>query len=167
MSASKPTNSAHTEWEQLVGKAIIRFGEIEIISLKCLAYFSRDRIGVSLAKLNFASRADILIELLQGRENIGPDAQGLLEAFQRARTLAETRNLIAHNPVMLDLYINQESTESRADYSITSARSGSKTLDLPGLKEFSAEVDDLATTLWMHFARASGMVDSMWRTHKI
>lgn len=167
MSGNQSTSSAYTEWEQLVGKAIIRFGEIEIISLKCLAYFSRDRIGVSLAKLNFARRADILIELLQGRGNIGQDAQGLLEAFQRARTLAETRNLIAHNPVMLDLYVNQDSTESCADYSIASARSGSKTLDLAGLKEFSAEVDDLAATLWMHFARASGEIDSMWRTHNI
>lgn len=155
------------EWELLVGKAIIRFGEIELISLKCLAFFSSDQTTSSDAKLRFVPRAKKLVELLKMRQNIDQNLEELIHGFEQARRLASTRNLIAHNPVMLDLYVNEDKTESRAERWITSARSASVTIDLADLKEFYAEVDDLASTLWMHFARASGSVDSMFRTHKI
>ena len=70
---------------------------------------------------------------------------------------------IAHNPVMLDLYVSEDETDIDAQHSITSARTGNQTLDLAGQKEFAAEVDDVAASLWLAFARVAGSTDYLWR----
>lgn len=43
-------NSLHApdaEWQAFVGKAILRFGDIELISLRCLAWIPTDKIAES------------------------------------------------------------------------------------------------------------------------
>lgn len=155
------------EWALLVGTAIVRFGEIELISLKCFAFFSPEDSALSVAKLNFVPRAEKLIKVLQAQECVTRDIQELISAFTLAIKLAKTRNLIAHNPVILDLYVNEDETEAAAERWIRSARTDLETLDLAGLKEFVDEVDDLAAELWMRFLRASDGANPMWRTHKL
>jgi hypothetical protein len=151
------------EWEALVGKAILRFGEIELISMKCLAFLQIAKISDKIARINFSSRAASIIKLLEARKERDNHLNALLEGFKRAKELAKTRNLIAHNPVILDWYVSEDETESSAEHLITTARSGNKPLDLEGLKEFAGEVDDLAANLWMHFTNAAGTSDHLWR----
>ena len=151
------------EWEALVGKAILRFGEIELISMKCLAFLPVDKISDTTARLNFSSRADLIIELLEARTDRGDHLNALLEGFRQAKELAKIRNLIAHNPVILNWYVNEDETESSAEHLITTARSGNKPLSLEGLNEFAGEVDDLAAKLWIHFTNAAGSSEYLWR----
>jgi hypothetical protein len=95
-----------SEWQALVGKAIVRFGDIELVSLQCLSHIPGETIGNSAARLEFSRRVDLLIEMLEGRSELNESMRGLLDGFRRAKGLARTRNLIAHNPVMLDIYVN-------------------------------------------------------------
>jgi len=145
--------------------AILRFGDIELISIECLAHIPQEKISDSSARLDFSRRVDLLIEILEGRPQLNEDMQGLLEGFKRAKILAKTRNLIAHNPVMLDIYVNLGTSDVLTEHAIRSARSGQQTLKLDELKEFAAEVEDLSAKLWGHFTRASGSSDSLWRTN--
>lgn len=146
-------DSQSSEWEALVGKAILRFGDIELVSIRCLEAIPKDQISTSAAKLEFGRRAELLTELLEARTDRLEVENEILVALKRAMELAKTRNLIAHNPVMLDLYINAQDTESYAVHAITSARSEHNSIDLVELKEFTAEVESLASELWMSFLK--------------
>jgi hypothetical protein len=164
MSTPSSSDANAVEWERLVGKAILRFGDIELVSVKCLQVFPADKIGVSASRLGFSQRTDLLIEILESRPQRSAHLETLLVGFKRAKKLSEKRNLIAHNPVMLSLYVNEDETESFAQNSITSARSGAQTLDLAELKGFAAEVESLSSELWMSFLNAAGTSEHLWKT---
>ena len=151
-------------WQAYVGKAIIRFGDIEKISLLCLEHIPQDKIGDSAARLEFSRRADLLIELLEGRRTLNANLKGLVDGLKRAKVLAKTRNLIAHNPVMLDIYLNPANKNVATEHTIRSARAGAQTLTFEGLKEFADEVDELSSTMWGHFLRSSQTANSLWHT---
>lgn len=149
-------------WESLVGKAILRFGDIELVSLKCLEVIPADKVAESTARLAFAQRAELLIEILEARVDRTRDLNQLLDCFKRAKPLAKKRNLIAHNPVMLDIFVNEDETQMLAEDSITHARSG-ETMGLEDLKEFAAAVEDLSSELWLTFLRVVDSADPLWR----
>ncbi|TAJ16272.1 MAG: hypothetical protein EPO47_07700 [Rugosibacter sp.] len=153
------------EWQALVGKAILRFGDIELISLLCLAHIPTDKIAESAARLEFSRRADILIEILEGRPALTEPMAALLAGFKRAKVLARTRNLIAHNPVMLDIYVSPHTEDIYTEHTIASARSSGQTLTIEQLREFAAEVEDLSSSLWFHFMQAANSSDSLFRSH--
>lgn len=150
-----------------MGKALLRFGDIELISIKCLAWIPKDKIGAAAAKLNFGSRVDLLLELLEAREARDAHLETIMIGMKRAKELARKRNLIAHNPVLLNLYVNDDETEQLVQYSISSARSEGQTIDLDELREFADEVSDLSSTLWMAFLNASGTSDHLYREEKL
>lgn len=147
-------------WEALVGKAILRFGDIELVSIKCLEVIPADAIAESTARLGFAQRANLLIEILEARVDRTPDLDQLLACFKRAKPLATKRNLIAHNPLMLDIFVNEDETQMLAEHSITHARSG-ETMGLEDLKEFAAAVEDLSSELWLTFLRVVNSADPL------
>lgn len=153
------------EWQALVGKAILRFGDIELISLRCLALIPTDKIAESAARLEFSRRAEVLIEILEGRPALTEPLVALLAGFKRAKVLARTRNLIAHNPVMLDIYVNPQTDDIYTEHTIASARSNGQTLSLEQLKEFAVEIEDLSSSLWLNFMKAANSSDSLFRTH--
>jgi hypothetical protein len=161
--SSPSTSTNHEEWEALVGKALLRFGDIELVSIKCLAWLPKDKIGATTARMDFGRRVDLLIELLEAREGRDSHLDAILSGMKQAKGLARKRNLIAHNPVMLNLYVNEDETQHMAEYSISSARSEGQTMDLAELKEFAAEVDDLSATLWMAFLKSTGTSDHLVR----
>lgn len=152
-------------WESLVGKAILRFGDIELVSIKCLEVIPTDDISESTARLGFAQRAELLIEILEARIDRTPDLDQLLECLKRAKPLAKKRNLIAHNPVMLDIFVNEDETQMLAEHSITHARSD-ETMSLEDLKEFAAAVEDLSSKLWLAFLRVVDSADPLWRKRR-
>jgi len=162
MSTPSSIETHAAEWESLVGKAILRFGDIELVSIKCLMLIATESVGRSAAKINFARRSELLIEILEANNELNEYLQELLSAFKQAKELIETRNLIAHNPVMLDIYVNEDETEYQVERSITSARSGEKSLDLQGLKEFVGQVENLSSVLWINFSKAANQTDEMW-----
>ncbi|HVY22132.1 MAG TPA: hypothetical protein VG962_02140 [Steroidobacteraceae bacterium] len=103
------------------------------------------------------------MEILNGRKELTQALGKLRDGFSRAKQLAKTRNLIAHNPLMLNLYVNHGIEESLPVYKIDSARSSNHSITLDELKEFTAEVDDLAAMLWMEFENIAGEAGQMWK----
>lgn len=151
------------EWEALIGKGIVSFGRIEVLSVKFLDHFLSEEIDRSALRQAFSRRADQVIARLEARGMPNPDELGLLEGFRRAKALVETRNLIAHNPVMLDLYARDGSHDLVAERSIRSIRPNERTLDLAELREFAEQVENLAADLWYHYLRIVGSAEPLWR----
>ena len=88
-----PSSSAEnsTEWESYVGKAVLRFGDVELVSIRLIA------------------------------------ANG-----------------------------DKSETEMYVEHSIRSVRSDEEFLDLPVLKEFADEVENLSAEIWFHYCKVVG-----------
>lgn len=139
------------EWRAWVGRAILAFGDIEFVTVKMLAHIPRDSIVNALAKLAFGRRVDLLIEILRQRGS--PAARETIEKLKHAKVLAEVRNIVAHNPLLLDVFVSHETGDTLVEEAISSARSKEKSLDLAGLKEFAGEVESMSGELYALFAR--------------
>lgn len=168
MDKEAPSSADHThEWQQLVGQAMLRFGDVEYVSIMCLQALPYDKIANSASGLAFARRADLLIEMLEARSTRSDELDALIRGFRRARKLAETRNLIAHNPLLLTLYFDKDmETVESMKHVIASSRGGSGQIDLDELKEFAAEVDSLASEMWLAFLKETGQTDALTRMKK-
>ena len=137
------------EWRCMVGTAILSFGDIEFITLKCLAHIPSDTIVKVASHLPFSRRVDLIVEILEGRSSQSQSVMTLIAKLKRAKALSEYRNVIAHNPLLLDLYINQATGDMKAERAITAARSDGKSIDLPGLTELATEAESLASELYL------------------
>lgn len=153
MSRSERFEAEKGEWEALIGRALISFGEIELITHKWLSHFPKDAVARSGGRLAFGRRVDLILEILAGREL---DAVGteFASALRREKVLAETRNTVAHNPVMLSVYSNEAMDDVLLEQSISSIR-GDRVIDLAKMKEFAAETGDLAAKMWMLIMKQS------------
>jgi hypothetical protein len=140
------------QWRAVVGKAIVSFGELELITHQCLVHIPSDKISDTSSRLPFARRVDLIIEILEGRMPIVEPVSKFIQMLKRTRKLAETRNDIAHYPVMMNVFIHKASGDVLLERSIATARGG-RIIDLPGLKEFADEVEDLAASMWLQIGK--------------
>jgi len=141
------------EWEQLIGKAILSFAEIELITYHFLKHIPQDDIFQAVSRLSFGHRVDLILRILNGRNGLPDVGEKFKENLQKARKLTEVRNLIAHNPTMLDVYEHRESGAIGVERTIRAVRNQQRFLDLAGLKEYAAEVEDLVGDLWMNIGK--------------
>ena len=153
MDEAQAMKAENDEWRALVGTAIVCFGDLELITIKCLAHIPHDRIAETASRLPFARRVDLLVEIIEGRGQLPSSITTFLSQLKRARKLAEVRNVIAHNPVMLNLYLQRGTGDVHAERSIAAARREGLSIDLASLKEFAAEVEDLASALWLQIGK--------------
>ena len=137
------------EWRSLVGSVILSFGEIELITLKCLAHLPNDHIYESVSTLPFGRRVDLIVEILEGRSNSISEVASLIKKLKRAKALSDCRNLLAHNPLVADFYVDKITGDVVVERGISSAKKKEKSIDLPSLKELAGEVDGLASELYI------------------
>jgi hypothetical protein len=141
-------------WRAVVGKAIVSFGELELITYKCLAHIPSDQISESSSRLGFAQRVDLIVEILEGRAPLPEFIAQFVNMLKRAKVLAKTRNDIAHNPVMLNVFVNEVSGDVALEHSIATARGG-RVIDLAAAKEFADEVEGLAAKMWLQIGKVA------------
>jgi len=138
------------EWRILVGTTILSFGEIELITLKCLAHIPKDEIYKSVSTLPFGRRIDLVVEILNSRESKkNKEIINFIEKLKKAKKLSEYRNVLAHNPLMADIYMDNISGDIKVEQIISSSKNKDKSIDLASLKEIAAEVESLASDLYM------------------
>lgn len=91
------------EWRVAIGRFILGFGEIEWFTFHMLSELPTERILESTMKLRFGQRLDLVIQLLRQKNLDANLTERTISLLEQARELAETRNLIAHNPLFLNL----------------------------------------------------------------
>jgi hypothetical protein len=139
------------EWETAIGRALLAFGSIEHATIVCLTSIPRDKIQRSTMRFNLAPRIDLLLEILEG--HTGEAFTQLSDALKRARQLAETRNLIAHNPLVFEFYEHEDGGYTINDV-IASLHKQGKTLSLDELKDFASQSTLLASDLYTKTSNA-------------
>lgn len=140
------------EWYFAIGKAIVIFGEIELITHQFLVHFSKEKIAATASRQSFTFRADLITEILTGRNSKSEQINAFIQMLKRSRELARTRNDIAHNPVMLNVFASKISDDLAIEQCISTIR-GNRNIDLPDLKKFADEVESLAKRMWSQFLK--------------
>jgi hypothetical protein len=136
------------EWRRLIGRALLGFGDIEFLTVKCLAHIPSDRISRTSSRLRFSERVDLLVEIIEGRCLGSGPATELVTKLKATKALAEVRNLIAHNPILLNIYAHRATGDTVTELAISAARQPAKSIDLASLKEYAAAVEDCAAELY-------------------
>lgn len=87
----------------LVGRAILDFGRIEFCSLQAAEILPHETILKTAANLPLTARLDLLIEIFQGRRKKGEAVNRFIALLQICKKLTKTRNIIAHNPLLVEM----------------------------------------------------------------
>lgn len=157
------TYAAETEdWIAAVGRAMVSFAEIELVTYKCLAHIPSDKIYQSSSRLEFSRRVDLIVEILEGPSPQPKVILDFITLLKSAKELAKTRNDIAHNPVMMNVYVNKTNGDVLLERSIATARVG-RSIDISAAKEFAAEVEDLAAAMWLQIGKVAECPNQVWR----
>lgn len=108
-------------WALEVGRFVMAFGGIEGTTYHALRNFPRDPIAGALieANLMLKPRMELLVAVCRGRGD-GPWLE-FAEALEKIKKLASKRNLIAHNGMGFDVYV-----DSAGEYYVEQAISNAK-----------------------------------------
>jgi hypothetical protein len=90
------------EWAAAIGTALVAFGSIEHTTVVCLREIPKDSIWRFAKALKLTPRIDLLWELLEPHQQ--PECLKLADKLRQVKALARTRNLIAHNPLVLQMH---------------------------------------------------------------
>ena len=162
MATIDPHTAEIAEWQAVVGKAIVSFAELELITYKCLAHIPMDQISETSSRLQFSRRVDLIVEILEGRSPLPKAVSDFVAMLRRARELAQIRNDIAHNPVMLNVFVHKVTGDVLLEQSIAAAR-GNRFIDISSAKELAAAVEDLAASMWLQIGKVAECAAPAWK----
>ncbi|MEE1948526.1 hypothetical protein V0R48_06040 [Pseudomonas alcaligenes] len=145
------------EWAGEIGRIVIAFGNIEHITMLCLNQLPNDPIYPATSHLNLAPRLELLVAVLRGSTDIAAEKLGQL--LTEAKALAEERNLVVHNPLVLDVYQDSDGGY-KFEHTIQSLRRVEKRLALRDLESIRERAERLATDL---YEVASPMLERRYR----
>ncbi|MFT3763677.1 MAG: hypothetical protein QM761_13935 [Pseudoxanthomonas sp.] len=131
------------QWAAAIGQSFVAFGSIEHLTVICLQEIPKDRIQKSVSSFKLGQRIDLVRELLEAHP--GEAYENLAMKLARAKELLVTRNLIAHNPLVLGILHSDGGFTHRE--AIVSLRDGKRRIELPELQAFAAECEQLASEL--------------------
>jgi hypothetical protein len=135
-------------WALLIGRFMMVFGEIENFTLFALQRISTDSIMETASSLLLQKRIELLIEVVGGREGISNEArENLIKILVSVKHLADKRNLIAHNPMLLVIRTESPSDEMMGQGVISSSRNENKKITLDMMKDLVEQVDACRTLL--------------------
>lgn len=134
----------HGKWAAAIGQSLVAFGSIEHLTVNCLQEIPKDRIQKSVNSFKLGQRIELILELLEAHP--GLVYEQLAAKLSRAKELLATRNLIAHNPLVLGiLHTDGKFTHKEA---IVSLRGGTRRIELRELQAFAEECEQLAADLY-------------------
>ena len=150
MKSGKPRWRDPTKkWVPLVGKFVLSFGDIENVTYLALRQLPKDRIFQTTASLGFSKRVDLVIELISDHAEIDGQLSGrFIEKLKAARKLSETRNLVAHSPVVMKIYRHPKHGWTHHEVALASAKTLDRELTLTDLRRAVAESEKLAKALY-------------------
>lgn len=91
-------------WALLIGRVFIAFGSIEHLTHECLKEWLKDPIYNHLKNINLSRRIDLVIDLVQTQNFDKNNTEYFVSLCRLAKIIAEKRNILAHNPLVLTLF---------------------------------------------------------------
>ncbi len=140
-------------WASAIGRAFVAFGSIEYITILCLQEIPKDRIKRSTSSFKLVQRIDLIQELLEAYD--GDIYQELSTNLGIAKGMAPTRNLIAHNPLFVDIYQKSDGSFHPVQ-SIIGLKNSKQRISLLETQDFADKAEKLVIEL---YASATKVLD--------
>lgn len=129
-----------------VGRFVLAFGSIEHSTYLCLDVLPAEPTPKFNRTLGLGQRIDLLIELLESPQVVGDEQAALVQVLKKVKTLAERRNLIAHNTVLFGVFEQAGKLSFNAE--IVSGKDSKKRLTLAQTTDLADQVEALSSELW-------------------
>lgn len=132
-------------WATAIGQALVAFGDIEHVTVLCLRELPRDRIQRSVQSFRLGQRIDLLVEILEVNEH--PFGKDLSVKLLRAKDLAKLRNIVAHSPLMMEIYQRGDGSIYARDV-VSGFPKGGRRLSLKDVQQLAVDAAALASELY-------------------
>jgi hypothetical protein len=147
--APKREEDSRERWAPLVGRLILSFGDIENVTYLALLQLPKDKIFETTSSLGFGKRAELVLELIDGHPEIGESlSKEFSEKLRMAKKLSETRNLVAHSPLMMKIYEHPKEGWMHREIALASAKNKDEGLSFYKLAEAATKAEMLAKDLY-------------------
>ena len=128
---------------------MLGFGDVENLTYLALLQLPKDKIFEPASKLSFSNRVDLVRELIAGRPEIPDDLQKQLsERLSAAKQLSETRNIVAHSPLMMTIYEHPQEGWTHTEMGLGNAKNKDKAISLENLGAAAEEAEAMAKELY-------------------
>ena len=139
------------KWAQMIGYIFISFGDIEMITYRCIRTFPSENILPSVRNMKLAARIDLICNVLSSKFD-ARDSNKMVSLLGRVKHLAKKRNLIAHNPMSLDIYENEQGKITGLKEVIRSEIDDSKYVHYDELNELYNEITEIVPKLLSEYS---------------
>lgn len=137
-------------WSEPIGRAFLAFGSIEHAVLIGLREIPRDKLQRTVVRMPLASRIELLIEIIESRSETPYFV--FATALKKAKELAKIRNILAHNPLVLEVYETGDGNFLTTEV-IAAMHNEKHRMSFTELSEFVREAEGLAEQLYECLAR--------------
>ncbi|BFN13947.1 hypothetical protein [Marinobacter sp. RI1] len=96
------------KWATLVGRFLIAFAAMESLTLRCLKEWLKPSVYCHVMNMRFAQRVDLVVDLAREQDAPAEQIEAFITNLKKARKLAEKRNAVAHNPLVLCLFSEED-----------------------------------------------------------
>ena len=133
------------QWAPEIGRFLMAFAKIEELTYAMMRCILEPPLYTALMnKLDLALRIDLIVAFLRSKPD--PECHVFADLALEARKLAESRNLVAHNELTGDLYVDAQGHMQFLDF-IRSRRNGDIKLQFQQLVEKRKRAEKLYAEL--------------------
>ncbi|MES2499761.1 MAG: hypothetical protein V4570_04440 [Pseudomonadota bacterium] len=132
-----------------LGQAIWTFAKAEAITYEYINALSKDNLNELLGRQTFNARVDLVLKLILRIENLDNEKTKAQAAINKLKSLINRRNMIAHNPWLIWVDLEQEvfMTEIHDASKPMDKQNTDKTLNLEKIKQFTQETQEIVLEL--------------------
>jgi len=141
METNNSREISESKWRDLVGGFILAFGEIEFITYRLWNDLFPDQKPLE----KFRPRTNQILANLQESPQKN---EAVIQLLTEAVGLAEKRNIVAHNPMQVQVFQHTRTGQVMIDHAIT-CRKTEEYIDDLCLKEIRAQAEELVWKLYM------------------
>lgn len=137
------------KWVGIVGRFILAFGDIENVTYMALLQLPKDRIFGTTSKLGFGARVDLVLEIVSGHKEVSDDLKAKFsKELLAAKALADTRNLVAHSPLMMTIYSHPKEEWAHSEMALGNVRNKESGVSFDRLNGAADQAEALAKALY-------------------
>jgi hypothetical protein len=134
-------------WAQLVGRFVLAFGEIEWGVCQALVRVPERNQFPAMKRCEFKVRATAAIKHTNDRVQDDAVRRALVRAINEGIKLADSRNLIAHNPAQIAIYTDGDEEDPVFRMEIISMLDETKFVTQPQLQALAEKAESVAAEM--------------------
>jgi hypothetical protein len=136
----------------LIGRFVLAFGDIENVTYLALYQLPKDNIFETTSSLAFGKRVQLVMELVANHPEVNDSLrEKFIALLKKATKLSETRNHVAHSPLMMKVYHHEAHGWIHEEVELGNVRNRERGVSLKALRTATSEAEKLAKSLYKQY----------------